>query len=198
MVALTQLSLKLKLPEHLIYTPVLLELLDSRANVAWSLPANIKALGGLGKDGKIDWLKVGRYLATIENHLVTAVRHVSSGITVTLPEGANISDKWVMVDNHDDMGCYFQLVPLPPVPLCSFFDEKSGKGPYALTQYAGKPKELEKDSRVLFDAWEARLRRGVVRTVIDEDIETGVQEHKKQVHQKQMAKARQAATDMGG
>jgi hypothetical protein len=185
-----QIAVRMKLPERLKFVECLKRFLHFRYELCGCRLTKIKERGGI-VDHVFQMALCGSYTMMWKNGLISEVAHVS-GDKVKVEADAHLAVKYNLVDNIDDFACSLVLPPLPPMRLASFFEAKKS-GPWKLTNYVGKPKELQSTVDEIFTAWEAEARAAMESGETEEVIVKGLQEHKKKAHQENMDKARDMA-----
>jgi hypothetical protein len=184
---------RVKLPSVSRFQEVITRFLESRYEECGDRLRNLSATNAVNTQGFLNFLVVGCYSLVFDEagEKVKSVVH-ASGDRIDLPSGAVFTKEYSLCDNFDDWGANLCLAPMPAVPLASFF-QASKSGPWNATNFVGKPKQLASVFDGIFRAWEQEARAAMSAGSADAEIALGLQEHKREISQVLMQKARDMA-----
>ena len=190
-----QISGKTRLPKWANYVEVLSRWMDMRYVECGERLKDFRARGGLKADGTWDMRAIGCYRvdADVEGRRLAQVRHANGDVFIFTQEFSFLTTAYKLVDNHCDWSAALVVSPvLPAIYLHKLFDEAQ-LGPFRVSTYVQKPKELDAKFLEIYKAWEIEARGLVAVKTQDSVIVDGITEHKKSQQKAIMTKARDQA-----
>ena len=186
-----QLNIGQKLADKMLYMDILDIFMDDRYKHCGERLGSIKARGGVSVDHKLVLLRVGAYQLKFEGDILSSIRHFNGDEVAVQPEH-HLTRKHALVDNGSDWQAALVLKPLPPVYLCSFFEE-GADGPYKYQNFIGGPKELAIKYEGAYDQWEKKARAAIKDKNTDEVLQKSLDELNSTKKKAAMDKARDMA-----